>query len=96
MDYLCEKQLTAGGKVYYPGTIIPDGIILSERSNKLKRNGYISEWNGQIGSAETEPSTSDSTSSISRKDEADREKTKQIEKKRMEKRKGGELCDKEL
>lgn len=45
MRYLCEKQLTLGGKIYYPGNIIPDGIILPERSSKLSRNGYISEIN---------------------------------------------------
>lgn len=43
MRYLCTKQLTAGGETYYPGEIIPDGVILSERSGKLLRSGYISE-----------------------------------------------------
>lgn len=46
MQYLCEKQLTAGGKIFYPGNIIPDGVILPERSSKLKRNGYITELDG--------------------------------------------------
>lgn len=44
MQYLCEKQLTAGGTTFYPGNIIPDGVILPERGSKLKRNGYISEF----------------------------------------------------
>lgn len=43
MRYLCTKQLTAGGETYYPGEIIPDGVILPERSGKLLRSGYISE-----------------------------------------------------
>lgn len=46
MQYLCEKQLTAGGKTFYPGNIIPDGVILPERGSKLKRNGYITELDG--------------------------------------------------
>ncbi len=44
MQYLCMKQLTIGGAAYYPGDIIPDGIILRERSGKLSRSGYISEF----------------------------------------------------
>lgn len=43
MQYLCMKQLTLAGVTYYPGDIIPDGIILPERSGKLSRSGYISE-----------------------------------------------------
>lgn len=43
MQYLCVKQLTAGGTTFYPGDIIPDGVILPERSSKLARNKYISE-----------------------------------------------------
>lgn len=43
MQYLCTKQLTAGGITYCPGEIIPDGVILPERSSKLLRNGYISK-----------------------------------------------------
>lgn len=43
MRYLCTKQLTAGGVEYHPGEIIPDGIILPERSGKLLKSGYISE-----------------------------------------------------
>ena len=45
MQYLCEKQLTAGGVTYHPGEIIPDGVILPERSRKLARSGHISELN---------------------------------------------------
>lgn len=43
MQYLCTKQLTAGKVTYHPGEIIPDGVILPERSGKLIRSGYISE-----------------------------------------------------
>lgn len=43
MQYLCMKQLTLAGVTYYPGDIIPDGIILPERSGKLSKSGYISE-----------------------------------------------------
>lgn len=43
MKYLCLKQLTAGGTTYNPGNIIPDGVIMPERSSKLIRNGYISK-----------------------------------------------------
>lgn len=46
MQYLCERQLTAGGKTYNPGDIIPDGVILLERSSKLIKNGYISKIDG--------------------------------------------------
>ena len=35
MQYLCLKQLTAAGTTYYPGNIVPDGVILPERSSKL-------------------------------------------------------------
>ena len=48
MQYLCAKQLTAGGTTYYPGEIIPDGVILPERSGKLINNGYISEMNVEV------------------------------------------------
>ncbi len=43
MQYLCMKQLTAGGDIYYPGDLIPDGVILPERSGKLARSGFIAE-----------------------------------------------------
>ena len=43
MQYLCMKQLTAGGDIYYPGDLIPDGVILPERSGKLSRSGFIAE-----------------------------------------------------
>lgn len=42
MEYLCIKQLCIGGKVYYPGDILPDGAILPERVAKLSKSGYIS------------------------------------------------------
>lgn len=48
MQYLCVKQLTAGGKTFNPGSIIPDGVILPERSSKLIKNGYISKVNDEI------------------------------------------------
>ncbi len=48
MQYLCEKQLTAGEVTYHPGEIIPDGVILPERSGKLIKSGYISELNLEI------------------------------------------------
>lgn len=48
MQYLCIKQLTAGETTYYPGDIIPDNVILSERSGKLINNGYISEVNAEV------------------------------------------------
>ncbi|MDE7298726.1 MAG: hypothetical protein K2N94_07840 [Lachnospiraceae bacterium] len=44
MPYLCTKQLTAGGVTYYPGERIPDGVILPERSRKLERSGYLSDF----------------------------------------------------
>lgn len=58
MRYLCTKQLTAGGETYYPGEIIPDGVILPERSGKLLRSGYISEvseksWQTPVTGTET-------------------------------------------
>lgn len=58
MRYLCTKQLTAGGETYYPGEIIPDGVILPERSGKLLRSGYISEvseesWQTPVTGMET-------------------------------------------
>ena len=48
MQYLCERQLTAGEKTYYPGDIIPDHVIFAKRSSKLISNGYISEIRGEI------------------------------------------------
>lgn len=45
MQYLCVKQLSLAGTVYYPGEIIPDSVILPERSGKLIRSKYISEFN---------------------------------------------------
>ncbi len=48
MQYLCERQLTAGEKTYYPGDIIPDNVIFAKRSSKLISNGYISEIRGEI------------------------------------------------
>lgn len=51
MQYLCEKQLTAGKKTYYPGNIIADGVILAERSKKLLKNGYISRIDQEVPEA---------------------------------------------
>ena len=48
MQYLCEKQLTAGGVTYHPGEIIPDGVILPKRSGNLIGSGYISELNLEV------------------------------------------------
>lgn len=45
MQYLCKKQLVVGGITYYPGNIVPEGVILPDRSLKLERNNYISEIN---------------------------------------------------
>lgn len=58
MRYLCTKQLTAGGETYYPGEIIPNEVILPERSGKLLRSGYISEvseesWQTPVTGMET-------------------------------------------
>lgn len=47
MPYLCTKQLTAGDVTYYPGEIIPDGVILPERSRKLSKSGHISDLCGE-------------------------------------------------
>lgn len=43
MQYLCRKQLPAGGETYRPGEIIPEGIILPERALALEKMGYISK-----------------------------------------------------
>lgn len=43
MQYLCLKQLTAAGTTYYPGDIVPDGVILPERSSRLISSAYISQ-----------------------------------------------------
>lgn len=51
MRYLCIKQLTAGGVTYHPGEVIPDGGILPERSGKLLKSGYISEFSEETGQA---------------------------------------------
>ena len=48
MQYLCEKQLTAGEVTYHPGEMIPDGVILPERSGKLIGSGYISKLQGYV------------------------------------------------
>lgn len=49
MRYLCNKLLAIGGKTYHPGEVIPDGVILPERSGKLMRSGHISEMKGETG-----------------------------------------------
>ena len=43
MQYVCRRQLTAGGMTYYPGMIIPDGVILPVRGEKLLKCGYLSK-----------------------------------------------------
>ena len=43
MSYVCVKKLSLGGKTYYPGDTIPEGVILSGRVDKLKAYGYIAE-----------------------------------------------------
>ena len=57
MQYLCKKQLIFGEKTYYPGDIIPDGVVFPERSIKLLRNKCIEEINGNAMAelAATEP-----------------------------------------
>lgn len=42
MQYLCERQLTLGGRTYNPGEVIPDGIVLDSRAGKLENSGCIS------------------------------------------------------
>lgn len=55
MQYLCLKQLTAGGKTYYRGDVIPDGVIFPERGRKLERNKYISNFaDNMVGTEVTE------------------------------------------
>ena len=49
MRYLCTKQLTVGGIIYYPGDILPNGAIIPERSRKLLKSSYISELNDAVG-----------------------------------------------
>lgn len=46
MQYLCVKQLSVGGAVYYPGNMIPSSVVLPERVVKLIKNGYLSEMKG--------------------------------------------------
>lgn len=41
MQYVCRRQLTAGGMTYYPGMVIPDGVILPARGEKLLKCGYL-------------------------------------------------------
>ena len=41
MACICVKKLSLGGKYYYPGDTIPDGVILPGRVDKLKASGYI-------------------------------------------------------
>lgn len=48
MQYLCTKQLTAGGEDYHPGEVIPDGVILPERSGKLMKSGYLSALKTEV------------------------------------------------
>lgn len=79
MQYLCAKQLSFAGKTYYPGNIIPDGVILPERSLKLLRSKHISEISEGIAAEavaelrETEPGAFKGTVQISVKGESDGE-----------------------
>lgn len=68
MQYLCEKQLTAGGVIYRPGELIPDGVILPGRSGKLIGSGHLSEVN-----LKTKPGASEGTVPISVKSASDGE-----------------------
>ena len=43
MEYICVKKLNLGGKDYLPGNVIPEGVILPERVDRLKSCGYIAE-----------------------------------------------------
>ena len=45
MSYICVKKLSLGGRDYYPGDSIPDGVILPGRVDRLKACGYIAEQN---------------------------------------------------
>lgn len=45
MQYLCTRQLTAGGITYRPGELLPDGAVLPDRSRKLMKSGYIADLN---------------------------------------------------
>lgn len=56
MQYLCVLKLTLGGKAYYPGDVIPDGVILPARASKLIQNGYIAEA-GSLGTVEAAEET---------------------------------------
>ena len=68
MQYLCVKQLAAGGTVYYPGEVIPDSVILPERSAKLIKSGYLSELDMEMPyksiHEQAEPGTYDGTIQI--------------------------------
>lgn len=57
MQYLCRKQLNIGGRIYTPGQIIPDGVVLEERADRLRMCKYIAEI-GEGGPAELVPSAS--------------------------------------
>lgn len=43
MEHICVKKLNLGGKDYLPGNVIPEGVILPERVDRLKACGYIAE-----------------------------------------------------
>lgn len=54
MQYLCEKQLSIGGVTYNAGDVVPDGVILPERTGKLLRNGYIAEIGSELPEKQVE------------------------------------------
>lgn len=79
MSYLCVKPFSAGGVAYHSGEIIPNGVILPERSGKLMKSGYISERNMKVPQEsvaelqETEPRAYEGTVLISVKSASGRE-----------------------
>ena len=75
MQYLCEKQIPFGGKTYHPGEIIPDGVVLPERSLKLQRSGHISKIEAEPAAElrATEPGAFEGTVQISVRGESEGE-----------------------
>lgn len=57
MQYLCRKQISIGGRTYTPGEVIPDGVVLDERADRLKMCKYIAEIKDEVP-AELVPSAS--------------------------------------
>lgn len=42
-QYVCMKPLKFGDKTYFPGEVIPEGVILPERVGKLVNSNFIAE-----------------------------------------------------